>query len=1853
MSAISDPTTEKVILIENDFAEPGWIIQSLSEAGFTAQVVQVTSPAEFTQALSPIPDLILAGLSSKPLSIPWILEQLQSQDLSIPLVILCSADQEDTAACHLATGAADYLLANDARRLGAIASRERRRADLHAVSEIRERNLRLLIENTPAAIAMFDRDMHYLAVSRQYRADYHLGDVEIIGRSHYDVFPEIPERWKEIHRRCLAGGVESCEEDPFPRSDGTLDWVRWEIHPWQEKPGQIGGIILFSEVTTERKRAEDALREAMDAAVQSQTRLQLIANNTEDVVWSADANSLHFQYVTPSVQRFLGYTPDEMLQRTVFDLIPIEAVPLLQEQYRARLQAFCSGDESQRVRVDDFDAVRKDGSRVAVELVTTLIPDEQGKVRQVVGVSRDITDRQRSEQLLRENEEKFRALVELSPDCVAVHADGKIVYINPSGVRLLGAGSADELLGRSVIDLILPEDRPMIYQRFVEVAQGKSALPLEERFVLPDGSLVEGEISAAPILYQGKPATLIVGRDTTESKRAHARLRQSEEDLQKAQAVAHVGSWRWNIQSNQLEWSDEMYRIFGIDRAGFTGYLPDVIAKAIHPDDRERVEASNRSVFDHGKPIPLEYRVVHPDGEVRWVWGEAGEVLLDQEGKPAYLTGIIQDITPRKHAEAVLRESEEKFHTIFSESPIGIELFGPDGRLREVNRACQEIAGVIDPAELSGFQLFDDPNLPLGTHQLLTAKKTISMEVPFNFELVKANHLYRTNRSGVAHFSVVITALSGGGNEVQGYLAMIQDITERKRAEKRLEGFRLLFDQSRDIFMTSRFSDRRILEANPAAERAYGYSREELLQRTIYDLRSPETLAQLDSKLQQVNHEGILYETQHRRKDGSTFPVEVNMIITEFEGERVLLSVLRDISERKLADDALRSSEAKYRSLFSEMMSACALHEMIFDQDGNAVDYITLDANPAYMVMLNTYPEEVIGKKASEILPPEELSRWLAVFGPVAAGGPGVPYELFSPLNGKYFSGSVYSPETGKFAITFTDITAYRLAEKGLRESETRFRALIEQAPQAIIISRHGKPIYANPHFLEMMGYADMRACLETAIIENVSPSDRPAAPEVIQPSDLGGEIPYNFEVHLVRQDGSEFPVNISITPIQLSDGPANLTFIADITAQKLAEAEIRRQADHANALAELTGRLSTALDQSEVVEELARCISTSMGLDACVVYLLNEEIRVLYPTVSTGLPEETWQALVPLPARYDSVDDWFPLTVSRVDPERSKVPGLVLCPMVYQDQLVGAVGIPDRGERYPADERQLVEGFARQAAITLANLRLYEETRDRAAELQKLAEVSASLRQARNINEIISVLSDQICQALVADSSALILFAEETGGLHLSKTITDPAPEWHELLGGASLEILARNVQGYFTAAAHQEALAKLPFRWESSPLVSVAGAVVRTVEATIGLLLVGYTQPHSFKEEEQRLLLAIADMAGNAIQRTNIVDTLEGRIQTRTRELKVLYELARAATRLSDLDTMLDQSLGQVLDIYHAQYGVIQLLSKDGKSLELAAHSGLPDPIVEVMQKIPLAESLASRPIGENQVIFIEDVTRRFQEVILVDQLKMYLGAPIRAKGEILGAISISDTAPIRYSPDEVALLETIANQIGISLESARLRKRSEEAAILEERQRLARDLHDSVTQSLFSLNMLAEGFRRQLPQAQKEDLEEWFSELGASAHQALKDMRLLLYELRPSTIEHDGFVTALRRRLEAVESRAGIKSQFKIEGDPSQIAIFDAVELYHIAQEALNNALKHAQASSVQIRLVVGPGSIHFVVQDDGVGFDLENIETEGMGLNNMVERARRMSGTLTIQSRPGDGTVVSLQKGGENA
>jgi PAS domain S-box-containing protein len=234
------------------------------------------------------------------------------------------------------------------------------------------------MEHVPAAIAMFDRGMRYIAASRRWLSDYRLGDLDIVGRSHYEIFPEVPERWKNIHQRCLAGAVERCEEDPFPRTDGATDWVRWEIRPWRDRRGDVGGLLIFTEVITERKRGEEALR-----------RLAAIVDSSDDAIFSKTLDGTILSW-NAGAERIYGYRAEEVIGQPVSLLTPVDhpdEIPNILERLKR------GGG------VEHYETVRvcKDGRRIDVSLTISPIRDDTGHVIGASTVARDITQRRRAE----------------------------------------------------------------------------------------------------------------------------------------------------------------------------------------------------------------------------------------------------------------------------------------------------------------------------------------------------------------------------------------------------------------------------------------------------------------------------------------------------------------------------------------------------------------------------------------------------------------------------------------------------------------------------------------------------------------------------------------------------------------------------------------------------------------------------------------------------------------------------------------------------------------------------------------------------------------------------------------------------------------------------------------------------------------------------------------------------------------------------------------------------------------------------------------------------------------------------------------------------------------------------------------------------------------------------------------------------------------------------------------------------------------------------------------------------------------------------------------------------------------
>jgi signal transduction histidine kinase len=251
----------------------------------------------------------------------------------------------------------------------------------------------------------------------------------------------------------------------------------------------------------------------------------------------------------------------------------------------------------------------------------------------------------------------------------------------------------------------------------------------------------------------------------------------------------------------------------------------------------------------------------------------------------------------------------------------------------------------------------------------------------------------------------------------------------------------------------------------------------------------------------------------------------------------------------------------------------------------------------------------------------------------------------------------------------------------------------------------------------------------------------------------------------------------------------------------------------------------------------------------------------------------------------------------------------------------------------------------------------------------------------------------------------------------------------------------------------------------------------------------------------------------------------------------------------------------------------------------------------------------------------------------------------APLSAEGQVIGLLGMARPSEEKFDLDDVALSVSIISQVGIVVHTEQLRQLVQQSHVLAERQRLARDLHDSVTQSLYGLVTLTELGLMHVENQRLDDSRQVLEKIGQSTRQAIREMRLFIHQLRLPELEEEGLINALDLRLAAVEGRADVKAQL-IADETIHLPLPIETALYHIAQEALNNALKHARARNVVVTLARRAGGMILEVSDDGCGFDPLTVKPGGMGLQNMQTRAAEIGARLDILSQPGGGARVTV-------
>jgi signal transduction histidine kinase len=360
-------------------------------------------------------------------------------------------------------------------------------------------------------------------------------------------------------------------------------------------------------------------------------------------------------------------------------------------------------------------------------------------------------------------------------------------------------------------------------------------------------------------------------------------------------------------------------------------------------------------------------------------------------------------------------------------------------------------------------------------------------------------------------------------------------------------------------------------------------------------------------------------------------------------------------------------------------------------------------------------------------------------------------------------------------------------------------------------------------------------------------------------------------------------------------------------------------------------------------------------------------------------------------------------------------------------------------------------------------------------------------------------------------------------------------------------------------------------------------------------------------------------------------------------------LSDAVLAVASETELEPVLQRLVHSARDLVDARYAALGIPDGHGGFAKFLT-SGVTDEEIAAIGPLPRTHGLLGAMLASTDSFRTDDIRDdpRFEWWPREHPvMRSFLGVPIVARGEVLGAFYLTEkTGSARFSDDDQRLIEVFAAHAATAIANARLYERSRELSVVEERNRLARDLHDSVAQTLFSLSLRAEAAvelaRRDPDRAAAE-----IDEVRGITRAALEELRSIVFELRPADLAADGLGATLAKHVDVLSRVNGQRIDLTVVGE-ERLGPDVELELFRIAQEAISNAMKHAGASEVSVR--VAPATARpLVVRDDGVGFDPSSPRLRGrhLGLTSMEERAKAIGGDLTIESAPGRGTTVTVR------
>ena len=698
----------------------------------------------------------------------------------MPVVFLSSHTESEIVAKTEAIGSYGYVVKNSGETV-LLASLKMAFRLFEAKTKEREKNralehsyelLQYLIEYNQTSIAVFDRDMRYLYVSQRFLEDYLIKGSQVIGKNHYEVFPEIPERWREVHRRALAGEGASAEDDPLVRKDGTVDYVRWDCRPWYDADGKVGGIVLYSEVSTRRKKAEDAAKanEEVFRKAFLLSPISISINRLSDGVY-VNTNEAFFHLT--------GFTGEDVQGKTSADLGIWQDSAARGEFYRKIRSVGMVCNYESRFR-------KKDGSTFTGLISASVI--ELDGAPHLLSLCRDIDEIKRSQEELAKQEAVHRTMIANITDVIAVMDSSGIVRYKShephQALRLAARGPR----GKAGLGYDAP--------RRSRADQGR----ILQAFGTPEGD-DHARISVSP---QGRGLSAHqadCGEPVARSPypgRAHElpRYNAAQSRGNRSQGKrSQVPFARGQLHGRDLDLGRGgtfyLCESLGREAPGLyprRGPQSETADEVLTPESRERMRTAlmkTLATIAGGKPSfePSVIELEQPRKDGTAVWTEASvRALFDAEKRLTGFLGVTRDISERRREEKAIQDALRKLRFHLENTPLAVIEFDRGYKINSWSKKAEEIFGwkaeEVVGKRIGDFRwVYEEDTNKVGE----LSSRMLNEEI---FSTVNVNRNYRKDGT-IITCQWYNSVLQGDTEDEYSVLSLVLDITEQLRAEER------------------------------------------------------------------------------------------------------------------------------------------------------------------------------------------------------------------------------------------------------------------------------------------------------------------------------------------------------------------------------------------------------------------------------------------------------------------------------------------------------------------------------------------------------------------------------------------------------------------------------------------------------------------------------------------------------------------------------------------------------------------------------------------------------------------------------------------------------------------------------------------------------------------------------------------------------------------------------------------------------------------------------------------------------------------------------------------------------------